>query len=110
MQEINRAAPNVGFMTTLMGGAVAGIVLIAMASGEPGAAWQAAGGALSAATALITIGFHVPRNDELAGIDADSTEGRLVWERYLTSWTRGNHVRTATAVSSVACLVPAAAA
>jgi len=110
MQEINRAAPNPGFMATLMGGAIAGIMLAATAPGVPGAWWQAAGGALSVATALITIAFHVPRNNALGRVDADTAEGQAVWIRYIVSWTRGNHLRAATSSLSVACLVLAAAA
>lgn len=110
MQEINRAAPNPGFMTTLMGAAVGGGVLLATAGGQPGGGWQAVGGALSITTALITAAFHVPRNDSLARVDPESSEGHAVWATYLVSWTRGNHVRTATSTASVACLVLAAAA
>jgi len=93
-----------------MGGAIAGIMLAATAPGVPGAWWQAAGGALSVATALITIAFHVPRNNALGRVDADTAEGQAVWIRYIVSWTRGNHLRAATSSLSVACLVLAAAA
>lgn len=109
MQEINRGAPNVLFMATLIGGAVTGAVLAATAAGDPGAGWQLAGGLLSLATALITITFHVPRNNRLDRVDAETVQGQAVWADYLVSWTRGNHVRTATAALSVICLLLAAA-
>lgn len=110
MQEINRAAPNLGFMATLIGGGATGLVLTVLAPGVPGAWWQAAGGALSVATVVITIVFHVPLNNRLERVDASSPEGNAVWADYLVSWTRGNHLRAATSTFSVACLALAAAA
>lgn len=110
MQEINRAAPNRGFMITLVGAGLTGLVLAVMAPGDPRAGWQAAGGLLSTATALITMVFHVPRNNALDRVDPDTLEGQAVWARYLVSWTSGNHVRAATAAASAACLVLAAGA
>jgi uncharacterized membrane protein len=110
MQEINRAAPNPGFMATLIGAGVTGAVLAATASGAPGAWWQIAGGLLSVASTVITMIFHVPRNNRLDRIEAQSTEGQAVWADYLVTWTRGNHLRAATSALSVACLVVAAAA
>ncbi|MDH4169949.1 MAG: DUF1772 domain-containing protein [Acidimicrobiia bacterium] len=109
MQEINRGAANPLFMATLIGGGVTGAVLAATAAGDPGAGWQVAGGLLSLATALMTMTFHVPRNNRLDRVDADSAEGQAVWAGYLVSWTRGNHVRTVTAALSVVCLLLAAA-
>ena len=109
MQEMNRAAPNPLFMATLMGGGITGAVLAGTASGQSGAAWQVAGGIMSLATMLITVTFHVPRNNRLDAVDADSTVGQAVWADYRRSWTRGNHVRTATSTLSVLCLLLAAA-
>lgn len=96
-------------MSTLIGGGVTGAVLAATAAGDPGAGWQVAGGLLSLATMLITITFHVPRNNRLDRVDADSAEGQAVWAGYLITWTRGNHARTFTAALSVVCLLLAAA-
>lgn len=110
MQGINRAAPNPGFMATLMGAGVTGVVLALTAAGAPAAGWQIAGGSLSAATALITMAFHVPRNNRLDRVDADTAAGQAEWTRYARSWTRGNHVRAATSTLSVFCLVLAVAA
>ena len=109
MQEMNRGAPNPLFMATLMGGGLTGAALAATAAGAPGAAWQVGGGLLSVATAVITIVFHVPRNNQLDTVDADTPEGQAVWADYLVNWTRGNHVRTLTSVVSVVCLLLAAA-
>lgn len=109
MQQINRGAPNPLFMATLIGGGVTGTALAATAAGNPGAGWQIAGGLLSLATTLTTIAFHVPRNNQLNRVDADSADGQAVWASYLVTWTRGNHVRTLTSALSVACLLQAAA-
>jgi uncharacterized membrane protein len=110
MQQINRGAPNPAFVATLMGGGLTGLVLAITATGEPGAAWQVGGGLLSVASAVITVAFHVPRNDALDRVEADSAHGQALWAEYLVSWTRGNHVRTLTSALSMACLVPAATA
>lgn len=112
MQAINITAPSPGFMTALMGGAVTGLALTVTNWGTPTleARWLVAGGLLSAASAVITIGFHVPRNNRLAVVDPDSAEGQAYWRGYLRSWTRGNHVRTATSAASVAALVVGAIA
>ena len=110
MQAVNRAAPNVGFMTALMGGAVAGALLAVTASGLDGAGWRVAGGLAAVAGAVITAAFHVPRNNALDRVDVHSTAGQELWARYLVVWTRGNHARVATSAASLVCLVLAAAA
>ena len=43
---------------------------------------------------FLTIGYHVPRNDKLDGLDPDSAEGIAYWATYLKEWVRMNHVRT----------------
>ena len=43
---------------------------------------------------LLTIGYHVPRNDKLDGLDPNSAEGIAYWATYLEEWVRMNHVRT----------------
>jgi len=110
MQEINRSAPNIAFMATLMGGGLTGLVLAIAAGGAAAPEWQVAGGLLSAAAALITMVFHVPRNNALDRVDADSGDGQAAWAQYAVSWTRGNHVRAAASALSVFCLVLATAA
>lgn len=41
---------------------------------------------------------NVPLNEKLARVNPESSQGAALWSRYLTQWTRWNHVRT------VACL------
>lgn len=51
---------------------------------------------------IVTAGFHVPRNNALAEIDAGVPDAVGAWRRYASEWTRGNHVRAlAGAVAAV---------
>ena len=38
--------------------------------------------------------YHVPRNNKLDSVQADSPEGIAYWEVYQMEWVRMNHVRT----------------
>ena len=49
-------------------------------------------------TILLTIAYHVPRNDALAEIAPGGGDAAVHWDRYLSDWTRWNHVRTAAAL------------
>jgi uncharacterized membrane protein len=111
MQSINRQAPTPWFMTALFGTALACIALIVAALvewDEPYAAYLLAGGALYlVGTALLTIVYHVPRNNALAAVDPSSADAASHWNRYVTQWTAGNHVRTAAALAAAALLTGA---
>jgi uncharacterized membrane protein len=73
--------------------------------GEPYAVYLLVGGLLyDAGVVLLTIAYHVPRNDALAALDPNSTEAATHWKRYLTSWTAANHVRTIAPLASAALL------
>jgi uncharacterized membrane protein len=106
MQSINVTAVRPAFMAGFLGTALACLALTVLSAlnwHAPGAAWRLAGSLLYLAGCfLITIVFHVPRNDALARVDAGSAEGAAYWERYLREWIPGNHFRT------LACLVAAA--
>ena len=52
------------------------------------------GGALYLASIVLTIAYHVPRNDALALVDPTGTAAADEWRHYLTPWTAWNHVRT----------------
>jgi len=61
----------------------------------PGSWYRLAAGALYiAGVVLTTVGYHVPRNNVLAGLDPDTAEGVAYWATYLEEWVRMNHVRT----------------
>ncbi len=107
MQEIDRAAPQPVFMLVLFGTAVACVVLgISAATRLDGsdARWQLAGSLVYLAGTLVTIGWHIPRNDALDRVDPSSPGAGATWRRHAASWTAWNHVRTATSVGAAVLL------
>jgi uncharacterized membrane protein len=76
--------------------------------GEPGARPRLGGSVLYlVGTVLITIAFHVPRNDALASVSPRSAEAAGLWARYLLEWMAWNHVRTAAAFLAAMLLMVA---
>jgi uncharacterized membrane protein len=104
MQAINVAAVTFAFMTALFGTAVACGALAVWALfawGERFAPYLLVGGVLYlVGTILLTIAYHVPRNEALATIEPRDAEAVDYWRRYLTGWTAWNHVRAASGRSS----------
>ncbi len=103
MQAINKAAPTPLFMTAVFGTAVISVILAVQALtrlGQPAAIYLVIGSALFLAAIVLTIVYHVPRNDALALIDPGSPGAAGEWTRYLTAWTAWNHVRTLTSLAS----------
>lgn len=73
--------------------------------GEPYAVYLLVGGLLYLAGAiLVTIAYHVPRNDALATVDPDSPDAARRWARYVRSWTAANHVRTVAPLAAATLL------
>ena len=105
MQEINRAAPNPVFMLTLFGTALlaVGLAVAALIGRGPGWGLVVAGAATYLVCVLLTIGYHVPRNEALAALDPDAAGTPEVWRTYLSDWTRLNHLRTVSA--SAGCVL-----
>ena len=56
---------------------------------------------------LVTAAGNVPLNNVLARVDPDADNAIDEWRRYLVTWTRWNHIRTAACL--VACVVFAGA-
>jgi uncharacterized membrane protein len=108
MHSINVVVVNPLFMAALFGTALACAVLVVASViewGEPYAVYLLVGGlAFLVGTILVTIAYHVPRNDALATVDPDSPDAARHWEQYLRGWTAGNHVRTVSAVAAAALL------
>jgi uncharacterized membrane protein len=98
MQAINKEAPTPLFMLLLFGTGVACLVLMVCAAlnhQAPGSKYQLIAGALYiVGVVLMTVGYHVPRNIVLAGLDPNSAEGIAYWAIYLEEWVKINHVRT----------------
>lgn len=55
-------------------------------------------------TILLTIVYHVPRNEALATVKPRGADAESQWRRYLSGWTAWNHVRAAAALAAAAVL------
>ena len=108
MQSVNAAALTPAFMTALFGTAAACLAVIVcsiLSRHQPYAGYLLAGGLLYLLGVIgITITFHVPRNQELDRVRPDSPDATGHWNRYVTTWTAGNHVRAAAALAAAAIL------
>jgi uncharacterized membrane protein len=108
MQSINVVVINPLVMGALFGTALACAVLVVAAFfelGEPYAVYLLVGGLLYlAGVVLLTIAYHVPRNEAMAKLDPNSPEAASQWDRYVKSWTAANHVRTIAPLASAALL------
>ena len=108
MQAINKAAPSPLFLTALLGTGVVTVGLAISAAtrlDEPGAPYQLVGSALYLAAVVLTIVYHVPRNDALALVTPERADAVDLWRGYARSWTAWNHVRTLTSIAGAATLV-----
>ncbi len=109
MQSINIAVINPWFFLPFFGTGVLCIATIAVAlvTDSTGSfAPVLAGSFLYLFGCLgITIAGNVPLNDSLAKANPDETEAESLWSRYLVSWTRWNHVRTAASLAAAVAFV-----
>ena len=108
MQSINITAITPAFMLALFGTG-AGCAYLAVVSvldlSEPNAMARFSGSLLYfAGNIVVTMLFNVPRNNALAAVDPTSADGARVWQDYLVTWTRWNHVRMLTAIAAAALL------
>ena len=98
MQAINKEAPTPLFMLLLFGTGAACFLMMIYAAvhlRDPGSIYQlVAGGLYILGVVLVTVGYHVPRNNMLDSFDPNSAEGIAYWATYLEEWVRMNHVRT----------------
>lgn len=103
MQAINEAAPAPLFMAALFGtalGCAALVVTSLVAWGERWAIALLAGGVLYLGGVIMTtIGYHIPRNNALAGVNPQDVDAGH-WDRYRSDWTVWNHVRTTAALAA----------
>lgn len=111
MQEINITAVTPAFMTLFLGAALlclATMVATLFEWESPASLYILAGGGSYLAGCIVLTGaFHVPRNNRLAGLKADSPEGIEYWRRYLAEWVPGNHIRTLACLASAALFTAA---
>ena len=108
MQAINVAAVTPAFMAALFGTAVtcgALAVWAFFAWDEPFVPYLFVGGALYlGGTILLTVAYHVPRNEALARVEPHGADAESHWVRYLSGWTAWNHVRAGTALAAAVTL------
>ena len=108
MQAINVAAVTPAFMVVLFGTAVGcgALVLFAhFAWDERFASYLLVGGVLYlVGTILLTIAYHVPRNEALGRVEPHCADAESHWTHYLSGWTAWNHVRAAAALAAAATL------
>lgn len=111
MQSINVMAVTPAFMTALFGTAVTCVAVVVWALvdwHDSFGPWLLAGAALYLiGTIGLTMAYHVPRNNALAGVDATNPDAGAHWRRYVADWTRGNHVRVAAGLAAAAALTEA---
>jgi uncharacterized membrane protein len=113
MQSVNRAILNPLFLAVfltcgLSGGALA--VSSAWTWDQPGPGLRLAGGVLAFGGSLVlTTLYHVPRNNALDEVGAESPEGAAQWTRYLREWVPANHVRALACTVSLVLLLLASA-
>jgi uncharacterized membrane protein len=111
MQSINVVVINPLFMGALFGTALACAVLVVAAFVEWGEAYSVyllVGGLLYLVGAiLLTIVYHVPRNEALATVDPNGADAARQWDRYVRGWTAWNHVRTIAPLASATLLTVA---
>jgi uncharacterized membrane protein len=108
MQSINVTAICRSFMALFVGTAVvcAALVVVSLYDGRERAGLRIAGAALYLVGVLaLTRLFHIPRNNALAELKADDAAAPAQWERYVASWTAGNHVRALAGAVAAAVLV-----
>ena len=109
MQAINVAAVTFAFMAALFGtaaacGALAVWALFAWDEGFAPYLLLVGSSLYLIGTILLTIAYHVPRNEALARVEPHSAEAESHWRRYLSGWTAWNHLRAATALAAAATL------
>lgn len=111
MNSINVTVITPTFMTALFGTGLICLVLIAAVLfgwSQPGSYWLLAGAVIYfVGNPLVTMVFNVPLNDALAAVDPESANGAAVWANHLNQWVMWNHVRTVTAIASMACFIVA---
>lgn len=108
MNAINRAAPSPLFMIALFGTGAVSIALSGLALvhlDRPWAVYVLAGTALYLVCLLVTVVYHVPRNDALALVDPTGPGAAHAWAQYVSPWTAWNHLRTITALAGSAIFI-----
>lgn len=111
MQSVNVTVLNPWFFAVFFGTALGSTALglIGLLNrGAAGSAYLVAGGVLYViGCVLVTIVFNVPLNNRLGAVEPGSTDGAEMWSRYLSIWTKWNHLRTAASLAAAASFIMA---
>lgn len=114
MQAMNLAVINPWFLSAFLGSAVLALVSVVVSFvrwGDDEAIYLLIGGLLLIFGSIgLTSGYHIPRNNALALVDAESPEAKERWERYDAEWTPWNHIRAVASLASAILLVAGLAA
>jgi uncharacterized membrane protein len=109
MQSINVTVITPLFMLALFGTTVICVVLavIAVVHWREAAARLVFAGAITyvLGTTLMTMAYHVPRNDALERVDPHASDAPAKWSAFFAEWTHMNHVRTVAALAACICFV-----
>lgn len=111
MQGINVVIINPLFLAIFLGTAAISAIQIFYALthwGHPTALYLLCGGLLYLATIGITAMFNIPLNNSLMTFNPADAASMQQWSEYCTRWTFWNHLRTLTAIASLACWIGAA--
>ncbi len=112
MRSINVAVLNPWFLAVFFGTALGSTALALLGIlnwGTFESAYLVSGGLLYLiGCILVTIVFNVPLNNALAAVEPGSKAGAEMWSRYLSTWTRWNHLRTVASLGAAVLFIMAA--
>ena len=105
MNSINEVILRSLFMPVFFGSSIISFLLVIVAL----VYWGEAGAGLILIAGMVyfvgmfacTVIFNVPLNNALARLDLDSNNAQQIWSHYLSTWTKWNHLRSAS--SFVTC-------
>ena len=110
MQEINRVVNDKPIFASVF--VVAGVLSFAVAAAtiwtwdQPGAGLRLAGGlANGIGSFVLTMAFHIPRNNTLDKIEPGAADAATKWSDFYDAWVPGNHVRGAFSTAAVILLM-----
>ena len=111
MNSINVAILTPLFMLAFMGTAVVcvavGVVSVFRLDEHDGPYLLAGSLLYLVGAVLLTMGYHVPRNEALERTDPADPSAPALWDRYMAEWVPLNHVRTVACLAATALFIVA---
>ena len=109
MNSINTSILKSLFMPLFFGSTIVSVLLIVVALvrwGEVGAAMSLTAGVIYLLGMFVcTVLFNVPLNNALSKVQENGSDAHQVWSRYLTTWTKWNHLRTVCSIATCAICI-----